>query len=106
MLTGRQIIEIKTEISQNNRVFSDAFYALGDRGRFKIFRLLLKYRDVCVSEIAKILNISVPAASHQLKILEQSGLTTRERMGQMICYKINEENPLVKAIINIIQARQ
>lgn len=103
MLTSQQINKIKIEISQDNRAFSDAFYALGDPGRFKIFRLFFKYRDVCVSDMAKILNISVPAASHQLKILEQSGLAVRERMGQMICYKINVENPLVRAIINVIQ---
>jgi len=78
------------------------FSALSDPGRFQIFNLLLKHKDVCVSDIASILNTTVPAASQQLKILELVGLVKREREGQMICYKIAGDNPTVKSIIKLI----
>lgn len=74
------------------------FSALAEPGRLKIFKLLMKRRDICVSEVAEIMKISVPAASRQLKILETAGLVRRVRNGQMICYVINQSEPIVKAI--------
>lgn len=74
------------------------FDALADPGRLKIFKLLINKRDVCVSDVAEIMKISVPAASRQLKILETAGLARRIRNGQMICYVINQSDPIVKAI--------
>ncbi len=82
---------------------SKVFSAIGDPTRYKIFRILMKRKDICVSEIAKILKISVPAASQQLRILESVGLIRRERMGQMICYEVNVKNNLVKEISKLIK---
>src|SRR3989344_2195132 len=79
------------------------FSALGDATRFSIFTILADRKDVCVSDIAKIIGVSIPAASHHLKILETAGLDRKERMGQMICYKIKEGNSVVRSIIKIIK---
>ncbi len=105
MLTSSQINLIKDEKPLRDKHLSSIFYALGDPGRLKAIKALLKYEeDICVSEFAAILNVSVPAASRQLKILEQASLVVRERKGQMICYQINKENPLVKAVTALFQA--
>lgn len=77
------------------------FGALGDRTRFCIFRILLGNRNLCVTDIAKICNLTVAAVSHQLKILEMVGLVERLRQGKMICYEIKTQNPVVKAIAKI-----
>lgn len=106
MLTETQINSLKNESSPGNKVITSLFYALGDESRLKALKIFLKYpeKDICVSEVAAILNVSVPAASRQLKILERSDLIGRERIGQMICYKINKANPLVKAVITIVKS--
>lgn len=79
------------------------FSALSDPGRFQIFKLLLEQEDICVSQVAVLSGISVPAASRQLKILELTGLVRRERRGQTICYKIQKKDPLIKAIIKLVK---
>lgn len=78
------------------------FEALGELGRFRIFKLLAAYQDLCVTDVANVLNISVPAASQQLKVLERTGLVSRQRNGQMICYELNRANPNIKSIISMI----
>lgn len=102
MLSGVKIKKIKKELSFDDNQLSMIFNALGDTSRFQIFRILLRHKDICVSDIAKILNISVPAASQQLRIMEMLGIVKRIRMGQMICYEIKKENSAVKSLIALL----
>ena len=77
------------------------FNALSDLNRFRVFKLLARRQDLCVSDLARVLGVSVPAVSQQLRILEMNGLVYRERRGQMICYKVKKDDPVVKFVIKI-----
>jgi len=103
MLNSSQVTKIKKSIGgKDGDQLPLMFSALGDLGRFRVFALLTEHEDICVTDIANILGISVPAASQQLKILEMSGLVRRERSGQIICYHLKKDNPVVKLIIKIL----
>lgn len=80
----------------------NVFHLLGDKTRFKIFKLLLSKKEYCVSEIAEKVGISVPAASQHFRIFELVGLVDRLRYGQMICYVIKKDDPLVKKLVNCV----
>ncbi len=69
------------------------FAALSDENRYKIYSLLFLAKELCVTDIATILNISLPLASQHLRILEQAELIEKERMGQMMCYMLNHNHP-------------
>lgn len=99
MLTDEKVKEIQKEMRFCNSENADVFSALGDQSRYKMFLVLLKYDDICVSDFAKIMNFSIPAASQQLAVLEKAGLVIKERMGQMVCYMINEDDDVVKKIV-------
>jgi DNA-binding transcriptional ArsR family regulator len=86
---------------KNEQRVSTIFNALGDPNRWRIFKLLLTREEPCVSDIARRLGVSVPAVSQQLRILELNGLVTKERRGQMICYKVKKEDPIVKYILKL-----
>lgn len=102
MRTHQELQKITRSVEKNDGRLAAIFQALSDAGRLRIIRLLLKYRNLCVTEIAHILNVSVPAASQQLRFLELSGIIRRVRNGQMICYEMEEENPIVSSVIKII----
>lgn len=100
----------KTKIAKLKRILDPAeervsvfFAALSDPGRFRIFKILLSESDACVTDIAHVLGVSVPAASQQLRILERAGLVRRERQGQMICYEVKKNDPAVEAIIRVLK---
>lgn len=102
MLASAQIEKIRKSLNAKASPLPAVFGALSDQGRYRIFLLLLRNKGLCVTDISRILNISVPAASQQFKILEKAGLVFRERMGQMTCYSLDEKNPIVKSIIKLL----
>lgn len=103
MLNKKQITNIKTELSSEEAAFPLAFQALGDPCRFKIFKVLMQYHDICVTDIANIFGITLSAASQQLRVLERLGLVKKMRMGQMVCYEINVENPIAKQLSKLFK---
>lgn len=78
-----------------------AMQLLGDKTRYKIFKLMLAGKELCVSQIAEQLNISASAVSQHFRHFEQTGLVDKQRNGQKICYALREDDLLVSELINI-----
>ena len=68
---------------------------------FKIFKLLSSDEELCVSEIASRLNICASAVSQHFRNFEMIGLVEKERMGQKICYVLNNQDSLVQELKEI-----
>ena len=102
MLSKTQVRRRSPDISAPEQTLMRILSSLSDSTRFKLFKLLAKYDDMCVTDLAHACDISPPAASQQLKIMEQSGLVSRTRQGQIACYHINTANAQVKQITKII----
>ncbi len=104
-LTNTQIDTIKKTVVTGQDRLPIIFNAVSDPTRCRVFRLLMVTHgeDVKVSDIAHIMGMTVPAISQQLKILEQSGLVTREKVGQTVLYKVKNDDPLVTSIVKIIE---
>lgn len=103
MLNAAQLKKIQKELETTDARVPVMLNILGDWARFRIFSIFMQHKGICVTELAKILNISIPAVSQHLKILERSGLVTREKMGKMVCYRLKESDRLVKLIMRFIQ---
>jgi DNA-binding transcriptional ArsR family regulator len=104
MLSPSQIADLKNEISAYDEDgLPAAFRALGDPGRFKIFKLLIKHGDICVTDVANILSVTVSAASQQLSTLERFGLVLKTKMGQVVCYEINTKSLIADQIVKILK---
>lgn len=95
---------IKTR-PNNRRRMVNTLAALGDETRFQIVEYLQKNQDICVSELAQKLGISVSAVSQQCKFLELTGLIERQRQGQKICYQLRLADPLVNKTIRFAFAQ-
>lgn len=97
----RDLNDIRKELAADDETLPAVFAALADAGRFRLFMLLSKRSDLCVSDAAAVLGISTPAASQQLKILEMAGLVHRERLGQKCSYHVRKKDPVVAAIVRL-----
>ncbi|MEX0649510.1 MAG: metalloregulator ArsR/SmtB family transcription factor [Candidatus Andersenbacteria bacterium] len=104
MLSKEEVKKIKdvhmAEGSKLPRIFS----VLGDANRWHIFTLLIEYNDLCVTDLANVLGVSVPAVSQQLRMMEMSGLIIKEREGQKICYQVSKQDPATRVIIRLVKA--
>ena len=65
--------------------------ALSEPQRIKMMKIICSAEEntICVTDIARILNISQPAASKHLKILCDIGFITRKRIGSNVFYTEN-----------------
>lgn len=103
MLSTSEINKLQKHMTEDDKRLPIVFNALGDPRRCKIFRSFLKKERLCVSDISKTLKISMSLASQHLKILELTGLLTREREGRVIYYRPNTSDKLVESIIKAVK---
>lgn len=81
--------------------FVHVMQLLGDKTRFKIFKLLTADKELCVSEIASELDISVSAVSQHFRSFELLGVVSKERMGQKICYALKNDDTFVRQLTTL-----
>ena len=103
MLKPNEVKKLQGLLKREDERLPIIFNALSDPKRCKIFRSFLKHQRLCVSDISKILGISMSLASQHLKILEITKLLTREREGRVIYFKPNLTDELVRTIIKAVQ---
>ena len=96
MLTDKQITKIQKAFNGTDQ--RAIFKMLGDTNRYRIFEVLGRQPKVSVSDMAKILKISVPLASQHLKMLEQAKILEKEKIGQKVYYKLRADNRIAKSI--------
>lgn len=65
---------------------SQLFKAFSDPGRLRILHALT-HEEMCVCDLAALLNVSESAASHQLRLLRNTGLVTNRRDGSVLYYR-------------------
>ncbi len=70
---------------------ADLFKLFGDTTRIKILYLLFE-NELCVCDIATLLNMTQSAISHQLKILKQSKLIKYRREGKTVFYSLADDH--------------
>ena len=67
------------------------FSALADRGRLKIILALRSGRELCVCDVAHVLNVSVSTASHHLRKLRDLRVLKYRNDGKMAYYSLRDE---------------
>lgn len=70
---------------------ADIFKVFGDSTRIRIMAALYQ-REICVQELAEILNMNQSAISHQLKIMKLNKLVNGRREGKQIYYSLADDH--------------
>ena len=76
---------------------AELFKVFGDSTRIRIL-FVLSSAEVCVCDLARVLNMTQSAISHQLRILKQNKLVKSRREGKSIFYSLADGH--VRTIIN------
>jgi ArsR family transcriptional regulator, lead/cadmium/zinc/bismuth-responsive transcriptional repressor len=67
------------------------FKSLGDPTRLRIICALFKF-EMCVCDLAALLEVSESAVSHQLRLLRTNGLVRNRREGTILYYSLNDDH--------------
>jgi DNA-binding transcriptional ArsR family regulator len=70
---------------------AELFKVFGDTTRIKIL-YALSASEMCVCDIAALLNMTQSAISHQLRVLKQARLVKFRRDGKVIYYSLDDEH--------------
>jgi ArsR family transcriptional regulator len=76
---------------------ADFFKVFGDTTRIKILYVLFE-SEMCVCDIAKLLNMTQSAISHQLRVLKASRLIKYRKDGKAVFYSLADDH--VRTIID------
>ena len=84
---------------------ADLLGVVGNPVRLRIMYLLATHREMCVCDLAEILQITVSAVSQHLRKLKDKHLLQNRRNGQTINYALtnNAFNQKLKRIIDVEQ---
>ncbi|HEY8345489.1 MAG TPA: metalloregulator ArsR/SmtB family transcription factor [Bacillota bacterium] len=96
---GSQIEKLQ-EKAMEVEGLSELFRVLGDETRTKILYLLAQEK-LCVCDLAMILEMTLPAVSHHLRLLKALRLVKYQREGKMVYYSLDDDH-----ILNLIREAQ
>ena len=76
---------------------AELYKIFGDSTRIRILYVLFE-SEMCVCDIAQVLDMTVSAISHQLRVLKGANLVRYRREGKTVFYSLADEH--VRLIIN------
>lgn len=99
VIHGDILEEVKENLPKEETLYdlAEIFKVFGDTTRIKILCSLFEH-EMCVCDMAALLNITQSAVSHQLRVLKQARLVKFRREGKVVYYSLDDEH--VKNIFN------
>lgn len=93
VLHQETVKKVKPEMPNTNVIadISEFFKVFGDSTRIQILWALSK-SDMCVCDIAFLINMTKSAVSHQLKILKDYNLVKCKRNGKEVIYSLADSH--------------
>ncbi len=90
--------KVRPKMPEMNLLYelSDFFKVMGDGTRIQLL-WALEESEMCVGDLAVLLNMTKSAVSHQLKVLRVAKLVRAEKKGKNVYYSLNDDH--VKLIL-------
>lgn len=85
--------EVKKIMPKDDEIYdlAELFKVFADSTRMKMIYALME-NELCVCDLANIVNTTQSAISHQLKILRQSKLVKFRKEGKVVYYSLDDEH--------------
>lgn len=104
-----KVARIKAELAKEEPLLpqlAELYKLLGNTTRLKIL-LALAQGELCVCDVAHVLELTVAATSHQLKLLRDQGWLRMRNDGKMVYYRLHSEGLFnaLKGDLNLLQER-
>lgn len=92
-MTEKTKQEIKNMLPDDDVIYSlaELFKMFGDPTRAKILKCL-QIKDLYVGEISEILDMSISAVSHQLRVLRSAKLVKGTKEGKEVKYSLDDDH--------------
>ena len=84
---------VRAKMPQEEKLYdlAELFKVFGDSTRIRIL-WALDEAEMCVCDIAYLLNMTQSAISHQLRVLKQAKLVRNRKEGKVVYYSLDDEH--------------
>lgn len=105
----KKVARIKVRLAKEAQLLpplAELYKLLGNTTRLKIL-LALADGELCVCDVAHVLDLTVAATSHQLKLLRNQGWLRMRNDGKMVYYRLHNEGLLksLKGDLSVLEER-
>lgn len=87
------VCKVKSKMPEDEKLYdlAELFKVFGDTTRIKIIYALFE-EEMCVCDIADLLNMTQSAISHQLRVLKQARLVKFRKEGKVVYYSLDDNH--------------
>ena len=95
IIDEEKVARVRAKLPPTEALFDVAefFKVFGDSTRTRIL-FALKHADLCVCDLAVLLDMTHSAISHQLKVLKKNRLVKSSRSGKLVYYSLDDDHIL------------
>lgn len=88
------IHRVREKLPQDEVLYdlAELFKIFGDSTRVKILYALLEAEELCVCDIASLMDVTQSAVSHQLRVLKNSKLVKFRKEGKTVYYSLADDH--------------
>ena len=88
------IHRVREKLPQDEVLYdlAELFKIFGDSTRVKILYALLEAEELCVCDIASLMDVTQSAVSHQLRVLKSSKLVKFRKEGKTVYYSLADDH--------------
>lgn len=85
--------KVQNSMAEEDHLYdlAEVFKVFGDSTRIRILEALSK-SEMCVCDIAFLLNMTQSAISHQLRVLKQANLVKNRKEGKVVYYSLVDDH--------------
>lgn len=69
---------------------ANLFRLLGDPGRVRMLSALLEAGELCVCDLAAVVDMAESPVSHSLRLLRTAGVVRHRRAGRQVFYRLDD----------------
>lgn len=93
MLSADELSAIRDRLPDEELLYdiAELYKVFGDSTRIKILYVLYE-SELCVGDLAQLLNMNQSAISHQLRVLKQNHLVRARREGKAMVYSLADSH--------------
>ena len=87
------VLSVKEKMPRDEELLklADLYKAMGDLTRIRILAALVQ-SEMCVCDLASLLEMTQSAISHQLRVLRQAHLVNYRKVGKVVYYSLDDEH--------------
>ncbi len=89
----QRVVRVLNQLPEDGVLLTAAgiFKMLADPNRLRLLHALSQ-EELCVCDLAELVDISASAVSHQLRLLRTARLVKYRRAGKMVYYRLDDEH--------------